>query len=128
MTSDANPLGISDVRTVGIPVTDQERALDFYSRVLGFETRVDAPFGGGRWIEVAPPGSITTVALAPALEGTPTGVDTGVRFTTTDADADHATLTSAGVDVDEVLRYPGVPPMFSFRDPEGNTLYLVERR
>jgi predicted enzyme related to lactoylglutathione lyase len=127
MTTAASRIAITDVRTVGVPVTDQERALDFYGRVLGFETRVDAPFGGGRWIEVAPPGAVTTVALMPAQEGTATGVDTGVRFTTTDADADHAALTAAGVDVDEVLRYPGVPPMFSFRDPEGNTLYLVER-
>jgi predicted enzyme related to lactoylglutathione lyase len=127
MTTTAHPITITDVRTVGIPVTDQERALEFYGGVLGFETRVDAPFGGGRWIEVAPPGAVTTVALTPAQEGTATGVDTGVRFTTADAAAAHATLNAAGVDVDEVLRFPGVPPMFSFRDPEGNTLYLVER-
>ena len=62
------------------------------------------------------------------MEGTRVGVDTGVRFTTEDADADHAALAAAGVDVDaEVLHFPGVPPMFSFRDPDGNTLYLVER-
>jgi lactoylglutathione lyase len=127
MTSAPSRIRITDVRTVGVPVTDQERALEFYGGVLGFETRVDAPFGAGRWIEVAPPGAVTTVALAPAQEGTATGVDTGVRFTTVDAAAAHATLSAAGVDVDEVLRFPGVPPMFSFRDPEGNTLYLVER-
>jgi predicted enzyme related to lactoylglutathione lyase len=127
MTAAANRIAITDVRTVGVPVSDQERALDFYGRVLGFETRVDAPFGEGRWIEVAPSGAVTTVALMPAQPGTPTGVDTGVRFTTGDAEADHATLIAAGVDVDDVLRFPGVPPMFSFRDPEGNTLYLVER-
>jgi hypothetical protein len=55
-------------------------------------------------------------------------VDTGVRFTTGNAGADHAALSAAGVDVDqEVLRFPGVPPMFSFRDPDGNTLYVVEQ-
>ena len=89
---------------------------------------MDAPSAGGRWIEVAPAGATTTVALAPAQEGTPVGVDTGVRFTTEDAAADHEALAAAGVDVDaEVLRFPGVPPMFSFRDPDGNTLYMVER-
>jgi catechol 2,3-dioxygenase-like lactoylglutathione lyase family enzyme len=119
---------VTAVRTVGVPVTDQDRALDFYVGVLGFEKRVDAPFGGGlRWIEVAPPGGDTTVALAPAPDGHPVGVDTGVRLHTTDATADHAELLGRGVDVDpDVLRYPGVPPMFSFRDPDGNTLYLVE--
>jgi hypothetical protein len=30
--------------------------------------------------------------------------------------------------VDDVLRFPGVPPMFSFRDPDGNTLYVVEQQ
>jgi lactoylglutathione lyase len=127
MTTASSRIAITEVRTVGIHVSDQERALDFYGRVLGFETRVDAPFGESRWIEVAPPGAVTTVALMPAHDGAATGVDTGVRFTTADAEADHATLIAAGVDADDVLRFPGVPPMFSFRDPEGNTLYLVER-
>jgi lactoylglutathione lyase len=128
MTGAPDRLRITEVRTAAVPVTDQVRALAFYGGLLGLETRVDAPFGGGRWIEVAPTGATTTVALAPAQEGAPVGVDTGVRFTTEDADADHRALLAAGVDVDpEVLRYPGVPPMFSFRDPDGNTLYLVER-
>ena len=119
---------ITQVATVIVPVTDQDRALAFYGGLLGLETRLDAPFGGGRWIEVAPAGATTTVALAPAQEGAAVGVDTGVRFTTEDAAADHEALAAAGVDVDaEVLRFPGVPPMFSFRDPDGNTLYLVER-
>jgi predicted enzyme related to lactoylglutathione lyase len=119
---------ISDVRTVAVPVGDQQRALDFYGGVLGFETRMDSPFPGGRWIEVAAPGATTTIALAAAQEGTASGVDTGIRFTTADATADHTALAAAGVDVDtEVLRFPGVPPMFSFRDPDGNTLYVVEQ-
>ena len=128
MTTTSSTIGISDIRTVGIPVADQERALTFYRGVLGFETRMDSPFPGGRWIEVAPPGATTTIALAAAQEGTTAGVDTGVRFTTADAAADHAALSAAGVDVDdEVLRFDGVPPMFSFRYPDGNTLYVVEQ-
>ena len=128
MTTTSSTIGISDIRTVGIPVADQERALTFYRGVLGFETRMDSPFPGGRWIEVAPPGATTTIALAAAQEGTTAGVDTGVRFTTADAAADHAALSAAGVDVDdEVLRFDGVPPMFSFRDSDGNTLYVVEQ-
>jgi predicted enzyme related to lactoylglutathione lyase len=128
MTGTPTATRISDVRTVGVPVSDQQRALAFYGGVLGFETRMDSPFPGGRWIEVAPPGATTTIALAAAQEGTATGVDTGIRFSTADAATDHATLTAAGVDVDtEVLRFPGVPPMFSFRDPDGNRLYVVEQ-
>jgi predicted enzyme related to lactoylglutathione lyase len=128
MTGTPTATRISDVRTIGVPVSDQQRALAFYGGVLGFETRMDSPFPGGRWIEVAAPGATTTIALAAAQEGTTTGVDTGIRFSTADAATDHATLTAAGVDVDsEVLRFPGVPPMFSFRDPDGNTLYIVEQ-
>jgi predicted enzyme related to lactoylglutathione lyase len=127
MTDTPTTTRISDVRTIGVPVSDQERALAFYGSVLGFETRMDGSFPGGRWIEVAAPGAATTIALTAAQDGVAAGVDTGIRFSTADATADHAALAAAGVDVDaEVLRFPGVPPMFSFRDPDGNTLYVVE--
>jgi catechol 2,3-dioxygenase-like lactoylglutathione lyase family enzyme len=112
---------ITGVGTVGIPVTDQDRALEFYVGTLGFETRRDVPMSAGRWIEVAPPGSATTIALVPA------GVPTGIRLMTADADADHADLRARGVDADpEVLRIPSAPPMFALRDPDGNSLILVE--
>ncbi len=118
---------ISRVRTVGVPVTDQDRAVEFYLGKLGLEKRLDAPMGGGkRWIEVAPSGATTTVALVPAHEGVPAGVETGIRFVTADADAEQARLRASGVDADEVLRWPGVPPMFALRDQDGNGLEIVE--
>ena len=120
---------ITDIRTVGVPVTDQDRALGFYTGELGFETRLDVPVEqlGGRWIEVAPPGAATTIALVPTREGVPTGVATGVRFTTPDAAAVHADLQTRGVDVGELLRWPGVPPMFAVRDQDGKGLEIVEQ-
>jgi catechol 2,3-dioxygenase-like lactoylglutathione lyase family enzyme len=120
---------IKDVHTVSVPAADQDRSLEFYVGTLGFEKRLDVPFGDGqRWIEVAPHGASTTIALAPAHGSVPTGVDTGIRLATTDADADHASLRARGVDVDpEILRLgAGVPPMFTFRDPDGNNLFVVE--
>jgi catechol 2,3-dioxygenase-like lactoylglutathione lyase family enzyme len=112
---------ITGVGTVGVPVTDQDRALEFYVGTLGFETRRNVPMGEARWIEVAPPGSATTIALVPA------GVPAGIRLMTADADADHADLRAGGVDADpEVLRIPSAPPMFALRDPDGNSLILVE--
>jgi catechol 2,3-dioxygenase-like lactoylglutathione lyase family enzyme len=120
---------ITSVRTVAIPVSDQQRAVDFYLGALGFEKRLDAAFGPGlRWVEVAPPGSSTSLALVLPGEGHGVGVDTGVRLSTSDADEDHAHLRACGVDTDpQVLRMAGgVPPMFSFRDPDGNTLYVVQ--
>ena len=118
---------IVDVRTVGIPVTDQDRAVEFYVDKLGFAKRLDVPYGDGkRWIEVAPPGATTTIALVPSRDGVPAGVETGIRFTTQDADADHADLRARRVDADQVLRWQGAPPMFAFRDQDGNGLEIVE--
>lgn len=125
-----NETRITHVGTIGVPVTDQDRALEFYLEKLGFEKRLDAPLDqlGGRWIEIAPPGATTTIALVPQSEGEPTGIDTGIRLATQDAEADHADLGARGVDVDpEVMRWEGVPPMFLFRDPDGNKLVIVER-
>jgi catechol 2,3-dioxygenase-like lactoylglutathione lyase family enzyme len=120
---------ITGVHTIGIPVSDQDRALGFYVGTLGFEKRLDADMGGGRrWIEVAPPGAAITVALVRSRDGLPTGVETGIRFLAADADALHADLRASGVDVDEVLRWPGVPPMFAFRDADGNGMEIVEQR
>ena len=120
---------VTGVRTVAVPVTDQDRAVRFYVDVLGLELRMDAPLDelGGRWIEVAPPGAATTIALVPTRGGLPTGVETGVRLTTRNAAAVHADLQNHGVDVGELLRWPGVPPMFAVRDPDGNGLEVVEQ-
>jgi catechol 2,3-dioxygenase-like lactoylglutathione lyase family enzyme len=121
-------VSISQIRTIAIPAADQERSLAFYTDVLGFEKTLDAPFGPGqRWIELSPPGGGTTLAIPPLGEAQP-GIDTGIRLETADAAADHEALKAAGADVDtELLRFPGVPPMFTFRDPDGNRLYVVER-
>jgi lactoylglutathione lyase len=119
---------ITKLNTVAVPVTDQDKALDFYAGTLGMDKRRDDVFGPGlRWIEVAPAGAVTSVALAPAAMGGGTiGVDTGIRFATGDARAEHDALAAKGVDVDDVLLWEGVPPMFTFRDPDGNALYMVE--
>lgn len=119
---------ITGIRTIGVPVTDQDRAVDFYVDTLGFEKRLDAPVEqlGGRWIEVGLPGGSPTIALIPSGQGLPAGVETGIRLVTGDATALHAKFEKAGVDIDELLLWEGIPPMFSFRDPDGNGLEIVE--
>ena len=123
-----NATRITRIGTVIVPVKDQERALSFYVDTLGFEKRLDAPFGqGGRWIEVAPPDAATTIALVQAQDGDASGIV--ISLATQDADRDHETLRSRGVDADaEVIRMGEyVPPMFTFRDPEGNPFRMVQR-
>lgn len=120
---------VSKIATVVIPVTDQDREIEFYVEKLGFDKRVDVPFGNGyRWVEVAPGDAVTTIALAPPPDSGTTGNrETGISLYTEDIDAYHAELKAAGVDVDpEVSRMGGpVPPLFWLRDLEGNVLMVV---
>ena len=128
MTETERTTQITQVGTVIVPVSDQERALEFYLGKLGFDKRMDASYGEGeRWVEVAPPGAATTIALVPTRQGEPAGVV--VSFTTQDAESDHARLRERGVDADAAVMRMGelVPPMFSFRDPDGNRFRMVQR-
>jgi catechol 2,3-dioxygenase-like lactoylglutathione lyase family enzyme len=121
---------ISQVGTVMVPVGDQDKAIEFYVGKLGFELRSDTPFGrGDRWVEVAPAGADTSLSLVLPREGEATGIETRVALTTEDIDADHADLLAKGVDADaEVMRMGDpVPPMFFFRDLDGNRLLIVQR-
>ena len=123
---------ISQIGTVVVPVSDQDRAIEFYVDTLGFEKRADVPFGDRyRWVEVAPAEAATTIAIVVPPPGKPTGgVETGIGLNSADVDADHADLKARGVDVDDEVSRMGdpVPPLFWFRDPDGNTLMVVESR
>ena len=122
---------ISKVGVVVVTVTDQERAIAFYVDTLGFEKRADAPFGDDayRWVEVAPPGAETTIAIVPPPPDQEAGgKQTGIGLQTTDIDALHADLKARGVDVDDEVSRMGepVPPLFWFRDPDANVLMVVD--
>lgn len=122
---------IKQIGRVIIPVSDQDKALAFYTETLGFEVRADVPFGDNdRWLEVAPPGAPTGIALMPPRPGASPGNDQScVVLDTNDLDADHAALKERGVDVDEPMGGEGpVPRMFFFRDPDGNNLLEIEER
>jgi len=123
---------VTKLGTVVIPVSDQDREIEFYVEKLGFEKRTDVPFGNGqRWVEVAPGDAVTTIALAPPPPGRSTGNrETGIGLQTEDIDAFHAELKAAGVDVDPEVSRMGdpVPPLLFLRDPEGNSLMVVETR
>lgn len=127
MADTASTTRATRVRTIGVPVTDQGRALDFYTTVLGLDKTADFPMGGGnRWIEVTPTGGGPSIALVPAKPGAPAGVETGIRLTAPDTDTFREHLLDQGASADEVLRWPGVPPMFAFRDQDGNGLEIVQ--
>jgi catechol 2,3-dioxygenase-like lactoylglutathione lyase family enzyme len=121
---------VSKIHNVIIPVDDQDASLAFYTDTLGLEKRNDVPFGdGNRWIEVAPAGADTVIAICPpGPNNSAGGKDTGIALQTDDVDGYHAQLKERGVDVDDEVSRMGdpVPPMFWLRDPEKNTLMVVE--
>ena len=129
-TNVSTSLNLTQVGRVCVAVADTDRAIDFYVGTLGCEKVVDVPMGPDmRWVEVSVRGTPTTIALAPPPPGqTAGGSQTGIILDTTDVDADHAALKAAGVDVDDEISRFGdpVPPMFWLRDPDGNSLCIVE--
>jgi predicted enzyme related to lactoylglutathione lyase len=126
----ATTAAVGKIANIIVPVTDQDRMLAFYTEDLGLEKRADVPFGNGdRWIEVAAAGAETPIALCPpGPNGTAGDKDTGITLETGDIDALHAELGARGVDVDEEISRMGdpVPPIFWLRDPEANSLMVVE--
>ncbi|MBS1908026.1 MAG: VOC family protein [Actinobacteria bacterium] len=118
-----DPRHITGVRTVGIPVDDQNDALRFY-RGLGFTLLRDAPTPNGRWIELSPGRGNVILTLEPASAEVRRGA-IGIRFTSDDVEAAHDAMIAEGIDVDEILRWPGVPAMFAFRAPDGNAFSIT---
>ncbi|MBS2532879.1 VOC family protein [Catenulispora sp. NF23] len=115
---------ITDIGTVGIPVGDQDKALEFFTGTLGLEKRLDLRATEGfRWLTVAAPGADVSVAL---IAGEGAGQDTGIRFMVPDAEAEHTAMRERGVEVGELLRWPGVPAMYEFKAPDGNRFEIVE--
>jgi catechol 2,3-dioxygenase-like lactoylglutathione lyase family enzyme len=129
---------ITQLATVIVPVRDQDRAIDFYVGTLGFEKRLDFAYDTGeRWVEVVPPGAGTSLTLVPPPDGEPVGIETRVILLTADAHAHRDELRSRGTDVGDIMRagevvhwagapLAGNPPMFILRDPDGNSLLIVQ--
>jgi catechol 2,3-dioxygenase-like lactoylglutathione lyase family enzyme len=120
---------ITTVGRVMVPVANQDEAISFYTTTLDFSVVADVPFGDkDRWVEVAPPGGGTALALVPPQGDYQPGRMTGVALESSDPAADHAELRSKGVDVDaELMGGDGeVPLLFFFRDNNKNQLMIVQ--
>jgi lactoylglutathione lyase len=122
---------IMQLGRVMVPVTDQDEAIAFYTDKLGFSVVADVPFGEGeRWVEVAPPGGGSALALVPPRGEYQPGRVTGIALESGDARADHGELKAGGVDVDaDLMGGDGtVPLMFFMRDHDANQLLVVQRQ
>jgi lactoylglutathione lyase len=128
------PTVIDRIQTVCLFVSDQDRAKDFYTRVLGFELRADMPLYPGapnRWVAVAPADAVTEVILYLPDENWQhyrqvVGQSQALTFNVTDMPATAADLKAKGV---VFVQEPDPQPWGNYamiRDSEGNRLILVE--
>ncbi|MFJ6832333.1 VOC family protein [Streptomyces sp. NPDC091209] len=121
-------MNITHASFVTLPVADQDRALRFYTEILGFEVTADLAMPPGRWLQVAPEGAQTVFTLSgPGMGSFTPGETRGIMLVTTDVDADCARLTAAGVAVEGPDDLPW-GRMASFRDPDGNGLMLITEK
>jgi predicted enzyme related to lactoylglutathione lyase len=116
---------MQNITVVSVPVTDQDRAKNFYTERLGFELRAEATFGDGlRWIEVAPRGATTSLTLVTWFEEMPAGSLRGLVIDCHDLQGDYETLSKRGVPFNgPPTDMPG-GVFATLKDPDGNHLSL----
>lgn len=120
---------ITNLGVAMFTVTDVDAAIRWYTDTLGFELRADVRFGPegeNRWVEVAPPGSAARLALNPATGANQPGQG-GVGVETPDVPAEFRRLAGLGVvEGPEPRPIPGAPLLFTVKDPDGNTITVVQ--
>jgi len=118
-------MSITRVQLLSVPVTDQDRARDFYVGVLGMELVREMPMGPGqRWVQVRPKGAETSITLVTWFESMPAGSLTGLVLETDDLAAEIARLVGLGADMDEPVRNQAWGSSVVIRDPDGNRLVI----
>ncbi len=116
---------IPHIQLLSLPVSDQDRARDFYVGVLGFDLIRDNPMGPDtRWVQVGPQGAQTSIALVTWFPTMPPGSAKGLVLETNDLDTDVATLTDRGVEIPEGIQQQPWGRYVTFNDPDGNGIVL----
>jgi catechol 2,3-dioxygenase-like lactoylglutathione lyase family enzyme len=113
-------MAIQSFEILSVPVSDQDRAKRFYQDTLGFELVREDPMGPTqKWIQLAPKGCSTTIALVTWFDAMRPGGLQGVMLNVSDIDQDHAVLSGRGLRLSEIKQEPwGRYAMFT--DPDGN--------
>ena len=121
---------VTHVQLISVPVSDQDRARDFYVDTLGFDLVWDNPMGpGGRWVQVAPKGAATALTLVTWFPTMPPGSLKGLVLETDDLDADVAALRERGVVfADGGIQTAPWGRYVTFDDPDGNGIVLQATR
>jgi catechol 2,3-dioxygenase-like lactoylglutathione lyase family enzyme len=110
---------------VTVPVSDADRAKDFYVRA-GFNADHDHTVSDDmRFVQLTPPGSACSIALGKGLTDAAPGSVKGLQLVVADADAARSELTERGIEVSEVSDFPWGRFVF-FSDPDGNAWALQQ--
>jgi catechol 2,3-dioxygenase-like lactoylglutathione lyase family enzyme len=118
-------VAITGIQVLSLPVSDQDRARDFYVDVLGMDLLRDAQMGPGmRWVQVAPRGAETTITLVTWFETMPAGSCKGLVLETDDLDGDVEWLRGRGLDFPDGIQQQPWGRFVTFADPDGNGLVL----
>jgi len=118
---------IKRMKFASIPVRDQQRALEFYTRKLGFSVMTDQHFGPGmRWIELGISGAETGVVLftAPGQEER-IGTFTGISLECDNVEKTYGELSGRGVEFAQPPKKESWGTSAVLKDPDGNTLVLA---
>ena len=121
---------INLIKLVTVPVRDQDRALDFYTRALGFQIGIDQPNPGTgqRWIELKIPGCPTRVVLfTPPGQEDRVGTASNIVFTCDSVEKTWEELKGRGVQFSQPPKKEFWGTSALFQDPDGNTFALSSR-
>jgi catechol 2,3-dioxygenase-like lactoylglutathione lyase family enzyme len=120
---------ISHLQVVSIPVSDQDRAKAFYTDVMGFELRTDAPFGPDqRWVEIVPPGSATSITLVTWFPTMSPGSLKGLVLATDDIRATYGELEARGLRWTSPVQDEFWGTFATFDDPDGNSWVVAQSK
>lgn len=120
-------MAISTVSVISVPVTDQDRARDFYVDALGFAVLFDNPVGPDmRWLHLTAPGGGTAIVLATWLDDFAPGSLRGVFIDVADIDAQKTEMEGKGIAFEGEIQDTPFGRFLSFTDPDGNRLDLHE--
>jgi catechol 2,3-dioxygenase-like lactoylglutathione lyase family enzyme len=118
-------VAINGVRMLSVPVSDQDRAYDFYVGALGMEVLDDTPMGPDmRWLRVAPRGSETSITLVTWFPTMPAGSLKGMVLVTDSLEEDVEQLRKAGVAMEDEIQEESWGRYVTFDDPDGNGIIL----
>lgn len=122
-------MSIRKVQLFSIPVTDQDRARDFYVGVLGLELVREFQMGPAmRWVQVRPAGAETSMTLVTWFPGMPPGSLSGLVLETDDLDGDIGRFRERGVVFEGDVRDQPWGRSIALRDPDGNGIVLQATR